>query len=93
MKKEQLEKSLNVLFAAVFQRAPSAGQFEFKKHPEWVHFYNELRLLKDTLRGVLICRAINSGMTWFAVYHYYDQSEDKRTLVPNGATLYNYVEL
>jgi len=86
------EEVLQRSFDAVFSKGPSAGQYEFRKHNAWPAYYQAVREFKNELHGVIICRAINSGITWFPIYHCIGQNIDERKLVPDGVQLYAYIQ-
>lgn len=89
--KENLRMDLQNLFNDVFERGPISGQFYFKNEDSWAAYYNAL-CHQQILRGVWICRAINSGIVWFPVYHFLDQNNDESSVrIPDGAVGYAYV--
>lgn len=87
-----IEEVLQPLFDKVFNKAPKSGQYNYRTHPVWKEFYKALCNEKETIRGVVIARSVNTGV-WFPSYHYNDFKGDYEELYVEGSAMRSYIEI
>lgn len=86
-------EKLHPLFEKVFKNAPTAGQYNYKHHPDWAEYYKALCAEKETVRGVVIARGTHSGV-WQPSYHYVTGDPDYTKLYNHdGLAMHSYVEI